>query len=162
MILRVEASYDAMVSIRPSRTCTTMSIYLYSIISIHIPLLIRTGYSDLFCLAKRDLWETLGDYPEARALLTERGCQLLRKDGLLDEELYASKLQLIGFPKFTDSTDAMVAIEAVKTTRLHGKKIYLLICLYLFYFCQEPPTSREPSPMASSFWKNPSKVLIYD
>lgn len=49
------------------------------------------GYSDLFCLAKRDLWETLGDYPEARASLTERGCQLLRKDGLLDEELFASE-----------------------------------------------------------------------
>lgn len=41
-------------------------------------------------MAKRDLWETLGDYPEARASLTERGCQLLRKDGLLDEELFAS------------------------------------------------------------------------
>lgn len=49
------------------------------------------GYSDLFCLAKRDLWETLGDYPEARASLTERGCQLLRKDGLLDEDLFASE-----------------------------------------------------------------------
>lgn len=49
------------------------------------------GYSDLFCLAKRDLWETLGDYPEARASLTERGCQLLRKDGLLDEEVFASE-----------------------------------------------------------------------
>ncbi|XP_055698545.1 cyclic nucleotide-gated cation channel subunit A isoform X1 [Phlebotomus papatasi] len=48
------------------------------------------GYSDLFCLAKRDLWETLADYPEARASLTERGCQLLRKDGLLDEEVFAS------------------------------------------------------------------------
>lgn len=50
-----------------------------------------TGYSDLFCLAKRDLWETLADYPEARATLTERGCQLLRKDGLLDEEVFARK-----------------------------------------------------------------------
>lgn len=49
------------------------------------------GYSDLFCLAKRDLWETLADYPEARASLTERGCQLLRKDGLLDETVFASK-----------------------------------------------------------------------
>ncbi|KAL9921115.1 cyclic nucleotide-gated ion channel subunit A isoform 3-T6 [Glossina fuscipes fuscipes] len=47
------------------------------------------GYSDLFCLAKRDLWETLADYPEARATLTERGCQLLRKDGLLDEQVFA-------------------------------------------------------------------------
>lgn len=49
------------------------------------------GYSDLFCLAKRDLWETLADYPEARASLTERGCQLLRKDGLLDETVFACK-----------------------------------------------------------------------
>lgn len=37
------------------------------------------GYSDLFCLAKRDLWAALVDYPEARATLTKRGCQLLRK-----------------------------------------------------------------------------------
>ena len=54
-----------------------------------------TGYSDLFCLAKRDLWETLADYPEARASLTERGCQLLRKDGLLDEAVFASKCLII-------------------------------------------------------------------
>lgn len=46
------------------------------------------GYSDLFCLAKKDLWETLADYPEARHSLMERGCQLLRKDGLLDEETF--------------------------------------------------------------------------
>lgn len=46
------------------------------------------GYSDLFCLAKHDLWAALADYPEARATLTERGCQILRKDGLLDEEVF--------------------------------------------------------------------------
>ncbi|KAI8431041.1 hypothetical protein MSG28_001112 [Choristoneura fumiferana] len=46
------------------------------------------GYSDLFCLAKRDLWEALADYPDARTTLTERGCQLLRKDGLLDETIF--------------------------------------------------------------------------
>ncbi|KAK5642984.1 hypothetical protein RI129_009151 [Pyrocoelia pectoralis] len=46
------------------------------------------GYSDLFCLAKDDLWVALADYPEARATLTERGCQILRKDGLLDEEIF--------------------------------------------------------------------------
>ncbi|XP_023942694.2 cyclic nucleotide-gated cation channel subunit A-like [Bicyclus anynana] len=44
------------------------------------------GYSDLFCLAKKDLWEALGDYPDAMATLIQRGCQLLRKDGLLDEK----------------------------------------------------------------------------
>lgn len=57
----------------------------------------------MFCLAKRDLWETLGDYPEARASLTERGCQLLRKDGLLDEELFASKF--IKIPTHTHATE---------------------------------------------------------
>ncbi|KAI4471052.1 cyclic nucleotide-gated cation channel subunit a [Holotrichia oblita] len=46
------------------------------------------GYSDLFCLAKEDLLVALADYPEARATLIERGCQLLRKDGLLDEEAF--------------------------------------------------------------------------
>ena len=44
------------------------------------------GYSDLFCLSKDDLWHTLNDYPEACRSLLEKGRQLLRKDGLLDEE----------------------------------------------------------------------------
>ncbi|XP_071054283.1 cyclic nucleotide-gated cation channel subunit A isoform X2 [Onthophagus taurus] len=44
------------------------------------------GYSDLFCLAKEDLLLALADYPEAKNTLIERGCQLLRKDGLLDED----------------------------------------------------------------------------
>lgn len=46
----------------------------------------------MFCLSKRDLWETLADYPEARQLLTERGCQLLRKDNLLDEDIFACNI----------------------------------------------------------------------
>lgn len=61
--------------------------------------LLLPGYSDLFCLAKRDLWETLADYPEARASLTERGCQLLRKDGLLDESVFASKFTRLKVPQ---------------------------------------------------------------
>ena len=43
------------------------------------------GYSDLFCLSKDDLWHTLNDYPEACRSLLEKGRQMLRKDGLLDE-----------------------------------------------------------------------------
>ncbi|XP_046683906.1 cyclic nucleotide-gated cation channel subunit A-like [Homalodisca vitripennis] len=46
------------------------------------------GYSDLFCLAKTDLWKALADYPDARKSLLERGCQILRKDGLLDEDIF--------------------------------------------------------------------------
>nr|CUU99948.1 hypothetical transcript [Hymenolepis microstoma] len=45
------------------------------------------GYSDLFCLSKDDLWETLTEYPEAKEKLMEAGQQMLRKDNLLDEEL---------------------------------------------------------------------------
>jgi len=44
------------------------------------------GYSDLFVLSKQDLWNVLEDYPDAKALLVEKGKQILRKDGLLDEE----------------------------------------------------------------------------
>ncbi|BET02716.1 Hypothetical protein NTJ_15534 [Nesidiocoris tenuis] len=47
------------------------------------------GYSDLFCLAKHDLWKALADYPEARQSLMTRGCQILRKDGLLDEDAFS-------------------------------------------------------------------------
>ncbi|XP_076842188.1 cyclic nucleotide-gated channel rod photoreceptor subunit alpha-like [Brachyhypopomus gauderio] len=45
------------------------------------------GYSDLFCLSKDDLMEALKEYPEAKALLEEKGRQILMKDNLLDLEV---------------------------------------------------------------------------
>ncbi|XP_010866458.1 cyclic nucleotide gated channel subunit alpha 1a [Esox lucius] len=48
------------------------------------------GYSDLFCLSKDDLMESLTEYPEAKSLLEEKGRQILLKDGLL--ELDPSKI----------------------------------------------------------------------
>ncbi|XP_055085199.1 cGMP-gated cation channel alpha-1 [Periophthalmus magnuspinnatus] len=47
------------------------------------------GYSDLFCLSKVDLMEALTEYPDAKALLEEKGRQILMKDGLLDLEVAA-------------------------------------------------------------------------
>ncbi|KAG2465817.1 CNG3 protein, partial [Polypterus senegalus] len=44
------------------------------------------GYSDLFCLSKDDLMEALVEYPDAKAMLEEKGKQILMKDGLLDLE----------------------------------------------------------------------------
>ncbi|NXD16618.1 CNG3 protein, partial [Nothocercus nigrocapillus] len=44
------------------------------------------GYSDLFCLSKDDLMEALTEYPDAKAMLEEKGKQILMKDGLLDIE----------------------------------------------------------------------------
>ncbi|XP_051750355.1 cyclic nucleotide gated channel subunit alpha 1a isoform X1 [Ctenopharyngodon idella] len=49
------------------------------------------GYSDLFCLSKDDLMEALTEYPDAKAMLEEKGRQILLKDGLL--ELDPAKLK---------------------------------------------------------------------
>ncbi|XP_026767590.3 cyclic nucleotide-gated channel rod photoreceptor subunit alpha [Pangasianodon hypophthalmus] len=45
------------------------------------------GYSDLFCLSKDDLMEALTEYPDAKAMLEEKGRQILMKDNLLDLEM---------------------------------------------------------------------------
>ncbi|XP_062305763.1 cyclic nucleotide-gated channel rod photoreceptor subunit alpha [Osmerus eperlanus] len=45
------------------------------------------GYSDLFCLTKDDLMEAMTEYPDAKAMLEEKGRQILMKDGLLDLEV---------------------------------------------------------------------------
>uniref|UniRef100_A0A4W3IE97 Cyclic nucleotide gated channel subunit alpha 1a n=1 Tax=Callorhinchus milii TaxID=7868 RepID=A0A4W3IE97_CALMI len=45
------------------------------------------GYSDLFCLSKDDLMEALTEYPDAKAMLEEKGKQILLKDGLLDLDI---------------------------------------------------------------------------
>ncbi|CAL8328966.1 unnamed protein product [Merluccius merluccius] len=42
------------------------------------------GYSDLFCLSKDDLMESLTEYPDAKGMLEEKGRQILLKDGLID------------------------------------------------------------------------------
>uniref|UniRef100_A0A8R1Y1E8 Cyclic nucleotide-binding domain-containing protein n=1 Tax=Onchocerca volvulus TaxID=6282 RepID=A0A8R1Y1E8_ONCVO len=44
------------------------------------------GYTDLFALNKCDLWTALKEYPDARKLLIAKGREILRKDGLLDED----------------------------------------------------------------------------
>ncbi|CAF0773189.1 unnamed protein product [Brachionus calyciflorus] len=50
------------------------------------------GFSDVFQLSKKDLWEALSEYPLAKKTLLEKGKALLRKDKLLDEEL-AEKIE---------------------------------------------------------------------
>lgn len=42
------------------------------------------GYSDLFCLSKDDLMESLLEYPDAKGMLEEKGREILMKDGLID------------------------------------------------------------------------------
>ncbi|XP_028264643.1 cyclic nucleotide gated channel subunit alpha 1a [Parambassis ranga] len=49
------------------------------------------GYSDLFCLSKDDLMESLTEYPDAKNMLEEKGREILMKDGLI--ELDPSKIK---------------------------------------------------------------------
>lgn len=42
------------------------------------------GYSDLFCLSKDDLMESLVEYPDAKGMLEDKGREILMKDGLID------------------------------------------------------------------------------
>jgi len=44
------------------------------------------GYSDLYCLTKKDLWDAIKDYPLTKKALLEKGKALLRKDNLLNED----------------------------------------------------------------------------
>ncbi|KAM6949218.1 LOW QUALITY PROTEIN: cyclic nucleotide-gated channel rod photoreceptor subunit alpha-like [Aplochiton taeniatus] len=48
------------------------------------------GYSDLFCLSKTDLMDALDEYPDAKAILEEKGREILMKDNLIDLEVAAS------------------------------------------------------------------------
>ncbi|OAF72126.1 hypothetical protein A3Q56_00067 [Intoshia linei] len=51
------------------------------------------GYSDIFTLDKEDLWNTLKEYPEAKELLILKGTEQLKKDGLIDPELYQKEMK---------------------------------------------------------------------
>uniref|UniRef100_A0A3P9LLU5 Cyclic nucleotide gated channel subunit alpha 2b n=1 Tax=Oryzias latipes TaxID=8090 RepID=A0A3P9LLU5_ORYLA len=51
------------------------------------------GYSDLFCLSKDDLMEAVIEYPDAKTVLEERGREILKKEGLLDENADSGGLQ---------------------------------------------------------------------
>lgn len=51
------------------------------------------GYSDLFCLSKDDLMEAVTEYPDAKTVLEDRGREILKKEGLLDETAERGGLQ---------------------------------------------------------------------
>nr|DBA32268.1 TPA: hypothetical protein GDO54_000072 [Pyxicephalus adspersus] len=48
------------------------------------------GYSDLFCLSKEDLKDALTEYPDAKAILEDKGREILLKMNKLDEKLAAA------------------------------------------------------------------------
>ena len=61
------------------------------------------GYSDLFILSKKDLFNALSEYPGAKKKLMEIGKEILRVDGLYDED-EANKVQEV-----QESTDERMA-----------------------------------------------------
>lgn len=42
------------------------------------------GFSELFCLSKDDLMESLMEYPDAKGMLEDKGREILMKDGLIE------------------------------------------------------------------------------
>ena len=82
------------------------------------------GYSDLFCLSKDDLFEALREYPDAKAILEERGRKTLEKDGMLEErDSRASKTPTLVSPVggASGSVAAMSKANAQKLDRLEAR-----------------------------------------
>ncbi|XP_015423510.1 PREDICTED: LOW QUALITY PROTEIN: cyclic nucleotide-gated cation channel alpha-4 [Myotis davidii] len=52
------------------------------------------GYSDLFCLSKEDLREVLSEYPQAQAVMEEKGREILLKMNKLDINAEAAEIAL--------------------------------------------------------------------
>ena len=52
------------------------------------------GYSDLFCLSKEDLREVLSEYPQAQAIMEEKGREILLKMNKLDVNAEAAEIAL--------------------------------------------------------------------
>ena len=67
------------------------------------------GYCDLFALSGEDLNSVMNDYPEAKALITERGQAILRKDNLLDEDLMKKEMARANI----DIADMAQSIETI-------------------------------------------------
>ncbi|KAL7838877.1 hypothetical protein AOLI_G00272810 [Acnodon oligacanthus] len=64
------------------------------------------GYSALFCLSKEDLMEAVTEYPDAQKVLEERGREILKKQGLLDESAAAGGLGVM------DTEEKLEPLEA--------------------------------------------------
>ncbi|KAM9440699.1 cyclic nucleotide gated channel subunit alpha 2b isoform 2-T4 [Clarias gariepinus] len=79
------------------------------------------GYSDLFCLSKDDLMEAVTEYPDAQKVLEERGREILRKQGLLDESVAAGGLGVIDTEERVERLDASLDILQTRFARLLGE-----------------------------------------
>ncbi|XP_063046200.1 cyclic nucleotide gated channel subunit alpha 2a [Engraulis encrasicolus] len=77
------------------------------------------GYSDLFCLSKDDLMEAVMEYPDAKKVLEERGKEILKKEGLLEElsgGLLAEEVE-----EKVERLEASLDVLQTRFARLHGE-----------------------------------------
>lgn len=78
------------------------------------------GYSDLFCLSKDDLMEAVTEYPEAQKVLEERGREILKKQGLLDESVATGGLGVMDTEERVERLDASLDVLQTRFARLLG------------------------------------------
>lgn len=81
------------------------------------------GYSDLFCLSKDDLMESLQEYPDAKALLEEKGRQILMKDGLLDLDPANIKPEAKELEEKVNKLYNMMELMQTKLKKILGKYV---------------------------------------
>ncbi|XP_072550404.1 cyclic nucleotide gated channel subunit alpha 2b [Salminus brasiliensis] len=79
------------------------------------------GYSDLFCLSKDDLMEAVTEYPDAQKVLEERGREILKKQGLLDESAAAGGLGDMDTEEKVERLDASLDLLQTRFARLLGE-----------------------------------------
>lgn len=79
------------------------------------------GYSDLFCLSKDDLMESLLEYPDAKAMLEEKGREILLKDGLLDLDPANIKPEVKELEEKVNKLYNMMELMQTKLKKILGK-----------------------------------------
>ncbi|XP_028838338.1 cyclic nucleotide gated channel subunit alpha 2b [Denticeps clupeoides] len=75
------------------------------------------GYSDLFCLSKDNLMEAVTEYPDAKKVLEDRGREILRKEGLLDESL-AGGLDTVEMEEKVERLESSLDVLQTRFARL--------------------------------------------
>lgn len=83
------------------------------------------GYSELFCLSKSDLLEALQEYPEAKAMLEERGRKTLMRDGTWEPEDFAPAKKATKkreeLPQIDRRAQKKIDVLEVKLVHLHNR-----------------------------------------
>ncbi|XP_032879294.1 cyclic nucleotide-gated cation channel alpha-4 [Amblyraja radiata] len=122
------------------------------------------GYSDLLVLSKEDLAEVLQEFPEARQDLEEKGREMLRKMGMLEEgEAFPVEVDREGLLKKAERLDK--ALDSLRTSlaRLIGERQSALhkMKLRLRRLERWLDTHKEAGPVAPGQGQGQAKALVH-